>query len=244
MNVVREFRKFSGVLYFYFLVYVHRDLVPLSATTVRVFTLIALLLLIGGFGMLQHIILGAIVALTFGAGLSQLSVDINALRISKFKDLLVSSPLNPLTYALGSALGMSIVTLLHVIPLLVIFIVMNMLGLLQVAFVLMILALIWVIGVMLGFLISLEVRSQIRLMAITDIVYSMLVYIMPVYYPITILPEEVRAITLVSPAVNAVQAIKLIIDREAVNALINIVILVAVALTLTLTVAYKSKWRE
>jgi ABC-type polysaccharide/polyol phosphate export permease len=244
MNIVKELRKFRGVLYFYFLGYAYRDLVPLSATSVRVFTLIALLLLVGGLDMLQHILLGAIVALTFGAGLSQLSVDINALRITKFKDLLVSSPLNPLTYALGSALGMSLPTFLHVIPLLAIFTVLNKLNLIQVISITVILALIWVIGVLLGFLISLEIRSQIRLMAVTDAVYSMLVYIMPVYYPITVLPEQVRPIALVSPPVNAVQAIKLTIDGEAVNALANIAILVAVTLTLTLITVYKSGWRE
>ncbi|MDT7865855.1 MAG: hypothetical protein RRE21_02880, partial [Desulfurococcales archaeon] len=63
MNIVKELRKFRGVLYFYFLGFVYRDLVPLSATSVRVFTLIALLLLVGGLGMLQHILLGALVAL-------------------------------------------------------------------------------------------------------------------------------------------------------------------------------------
>jgi ABC-type polysaccharide/polyol phosphate export permease len=244
MNIVKELRKFRGVLYFYFLGYVYRDLVPLSATSVRVFTLIALLLLVGGLGMLQHILLGAIVALMFGAGLSQLSVDINYLRISKFKDLLVSSPLNPLTYALGSALGMSIVTLLHVAPLLAIFIVLNELNIIQVISIIVILALIWVIGVLLGFLISLEVRSQIRLMAVTDLVYSMLVYIMPVYYPITVLPEHVRPLTLISPPVNAVQAVKLIVDGGVENALAHIAILMVMILALTIMVLYRSKWRE
>jgi len=244
MRRVREFRKFMGVLYFYFLGYVYRDPVPLSSATVRVFTLIALLLLIGGPGMLPQVLLGAVIALTFGAGLSQLSVDINGLRISKFKDMIVSSPLNPITYAFGSALGMSIPTLLHTIPLLLIFIAMNKLNLIQITVTLMILALLWVLGVLLGFTVSLKVRSQMRLMAITDIIYSMLVYIMPVYYPITMLPEMVRPITLISPPVNAIEAIKSFNNGETTSTLINLTIMIIITAALTLITAYKSKWRE
>jgi len=231
---MRIFRQLTGIFYFYFMSYVVRDPVILLGGCFRNLSLIALFLLIGGTP--RDVVIGGIVALLFGSGMMQLSVDINALRFSKFKDMMVSSPVSPLLYALGAAFGMSLPTVLNAIPLLAIYTIFFAPGRSKLFSDVIALLLIWISGIMMGFLISLRVRVQIRLMTVTDVLYSALVYLMPVYYPIRVLPEPLSTISLISPAVCAAEIIR--------GQFSLFPILLAYTAFLSLLAARFSRWRE
>jgi ABC-type polysaccharide/polyol phosphate export permease len=61
----------------------------------------------------------------------------------------------------------------------------------------------WILGVSLGFSILLKIRDATNSMYVTDIVYVLLVYIMPVYYPISLIPGPYRFLTGLSPVTHA-----------------------------------------
>ncbi len=242
---IEYLKQFRGMLYFYFMGYVIRDFIPFIGTTVRVVTLIVLFLLIGGLKFLPHVIIGALVALVFGSGMSQLSVDINALTLSRFKYMVVSSPISPLVYAFGAAIGMSIVTLLQVIPLFILYLIIVKPSLSVIVVTVIVLLTLWIIGITMGFSVSLRIRSPIRLMSITDIIYSSLVYVMPVYYPMEVLPEYVRPITYISPATHAALILRSITGISSIHVIpLNWVILCMYLIIFTIIASCKAQWRE
>lgn len=244
-SIIEYFKQFRGMMYFYFMGYIIRGLTPLIGTAVRVVTLIALLLFIGGAEFLPHIIIGTLTALVFGSGMSQLSVDINGLTLSRFKYMLVSSPVNPLVYAFGAATGMSFVTLLLVIPLFIFYLVIVKPSLSAIAITIAMLLILWVTGITMGFTISLRIREPIRLMSITDIIYSLLVYVMPVYYPIEILPEYIWPVTYISPVTHVALMLRSITGVSSVHiTLMNWIIPFIYLAIFTFIAAYKAQWRE
>jgi ABC-type polysaccharide/polyol phosphate export permease len=245
-TITRNLKILRGVIYFYFTGYVRRDPLIITVDVLRRIAIITPLILIGllvkDYAIPQRVLLGLLVITVFDAG-AQLSVDINGLRVSKFKDILVSSPVGSLTYAFGTAIGMSLPSLAYSIPLLIAYITIYKPGTCSIMLVIAVLALLWAVGILLGLIISLSIRSHIRLMIISDAVYTTFAYITPVYYPPTILPEQLRFLTYISPPANGVEAI-LVSSTGGIGMLPHVIILFTWAITLLVLALLKSKWRD
>jgi ABC-type multidrug transport system permease subunit len=245
-TITRNLKILRGVIYFYFTGYVRRDPLIITVGVLRRIAIITPLMLIGllvkDYAIPQRVLLGLLVITVFDAG-AQLSVDINGLRISKFKDILVSSPVGPLTYAFGTAIGMSLLSLVYSITLLIAYITVYRLDAYSVMSMIIILALLWAVGILLGLIISLSIRSHIRLMIVSDAVYSTFAYTTPVYYPPTILPQQLRILTYISPPASAVEAI-LVSNTRGMGILPHILSLLVWLITLLVLALFKSRWRE
>jgi ABC-type polysaccharide/polyol phosphate export permease len=80
-------------------------------------------------------------------------------------------------------------------------------------------------------------------MIVSDAVYTTFAYITPVYYPPTILPEQLRFLTYISPPASAVEAI-LVSNTRGMGILPHILSLLVWLITLLVLALFKSRWRE
>ncbi len=240
----RQLRSLFGLLYFYSMAYILRSPLSVPLLVFRMSVFVILLTLVGGHEYAVYALSGALVALAFGAGLSQFSVDINALRVSGYRYILLTAPLGPATFAIGTALGMS---LLSFVGLTVFFLPWyyichpGLQGVLELG---LVLALTWLIGLSIGFLLSILIRTPHVLFNVTDTVYALLVYLMPVYYPIELLPQSLRPLTLISPATHAGILVREIAVEGHIVSPLNMYVIIVVAAALLALISRISKWRE
>lgn len=196
--------QLAGFAYFYFEAYVRREPVLTLGSLVRTVTFIALLVGIGGLSMVPHVLVGVVLAYAFGAGVSQLSVDLNSLTTTRFKYVFVSSPVSPYAYMIGAAIGMSLPALMYVAPLTGILVLITKPSLTGVAVFLSMTLSSWATGLAIGFIVASRERIALRMLYLTDILYSLLVYVMPVYCPIEVLPEKLKYLAYASPLTHIV----------------------------------------
>ena len=107
-----------------------------------------------------------------------------------------------------------------------------------------VLALTWLIGLSIGFLLSILIRTPHVLFNVTDTVYALLVYLMPVYYPIELLPPSIRPLTLVSPATHAGILVREIAVKGHIVSPLNMYVIIVVAAALLALLSQISEWRE
>jgi len=240
----RSFRSLFGLLYFYSMAYIVRSPSSVPLLVFRMSVFVILLTIIGGHQYAVYALSGALVALAFGAGLSQFSVDLNALRVSGYRYILITAPLGPVTFAVGTALGMSLLSFIGMAVFLVPWYHVchpGFLGILELA---LVLATTWLIGLLIGFLLSILIRTPHVLFNVTDTVYALLVYLMPVYYPIELLPASIRPLAFVSPATHAGILVREIALKGHIVSIINLYVIIGVAIVLSALVSQVSRWRE
>lgn len=244
MKKRNRINSIKGIIYFYLLAYVIRAPTSIILNLLRISIFILLLTLIGGYNFFKHAIIGALIALSFGAGLSQFSVDINAMRVSRFKDIIVSSPVGPLTYAFGTAIGMSLLSGISLCIFLVIWY-MIFRPLIQVIIIIAgVLLVTWIVGILLGFMVSTYIKTPHILFNITDVLYSILIYAMPVYYPITSLPNWIRPLTYISPATHAAIITRELSELGQISSYPSLITLILLSIAMILIVRMKAKWVE
>jgi ABC-type polysaccharide/polyol phosphate export permease len=240
----RRINSFIGLLYFYVLAYIVRAPSSAPLLVLRMSIFIALLSIIAGKDYAIHVLSGALVALAFGAGLSQFSVDVNALRVSGYRYLLLNTPLGPISFAVATATGMS---LLSFIGMSVFFIPWyylckpSALGLFEL---LVVLALTWLCGLLIGFLLTVFIKTPHVLFNVTDTVYALLVYLMPVYYPLKLIPVRIRAFTLISSATHGAVLVREIALKGHITTPGNLEALLAAVIVLLLATSKLTRWRE
>jgi len=91
---------------------------------------------------------------------------------------------------------------------------------------------------------ALSIQVRIRLVAISNAIHTMLTYVMPVCYPLALLPEYLQLLAHISPLVNAVEAVKSIIVNSTEKLLFHTAILLAILLLLTALIISRGRWRE
>jgi len=87
----QRLRPLIAILYLNLLAYIVRSPMSIIFIFTRMIIFVLLLTAIGGPSYLGQATIGALIALAFGAGFSQFSVDLNALRLTGYKYILVSS---------------------------------------------------------------------------------------------------------------------------------------------------------
>ena len=240
----RKFNSFIGLLYFYVLAYIVRSPSSLPLLVFRMSVFVVLLTLIGGTGYIIYALSGAIVALAFGAGLSQFSVDINALRVSGYRSLLLNTPLGPLSFAIATALGMSFLSFIGMTAFLVPWYYLckpSVKGLLEL---MLVLTLTWLCGLLIGFLLTLIIKAPHVLFNVTDTLYALLVYLMPVYYPVELLPAILSPLTFLSPATHAAILVREIALNGQIALFFNLAALGIATISLLIVTSRLTYWRE
>ena len=79
---------------------------------------------------------------------------------------------------------------------------------------------------------------------VTDTVFALLVYLMPVYYPSELLPASIRPLAFVSPAMHAGILVREIALKGHIVSIINLYAIISIAIILLALVSQISRWRE
>ena len=168
---------------------------------------------------------GAIVATPALLGLTSSAQGLAWDRFIKLREMLVAAPIHPVSYAVGTAIP----SLLAALP------AMGVYAALLVAYtgswqgVAVALAagiIAWLVSVLLGFTLASRAESPFRINTVSMVLSVVLVFMAPVYYPATLLPASVAAVSLLLPttlaaevARNAIGAPVILYPQQALPAL-------------------------
>lgn len=239
---------FIGLLAYYILGRLIGDPIGNVLGTLRAVTIILVLSIIGGIAYLPHALIGSIFALAFSAGLMQVSVELSGMTRCKFKYMLVSSNVHPLAFMVAVALGESMYTIIQLIVLYTLLAIAVPITFNNIIVLIFTTILVWITGIAFGFYLSSRIQYIVNVFRVTDLVYSILVYMTPVYFPLDIVPPIWRLSILISPpalgATVARKSLGLTIVSNTVAVELMIITLILHTITWVIIALLKSEWRE
>ncbi|MDY6986191.1 MAG: ABC transporter permease [Candidatus Thermoplasmatota archaeon] len=203
--------------------------------------------IIGGSGSEVHAIIGGIVVFSINGGMVNLPQYVVRDKAIKFNYFFVSSPISPLAYSFGKAIGISlplVPPLLLMIILLRSFQPFGWIGFLSLIGVV---SLSWVAGVLMGFFISTYINNMIYISAVANGLQVVLAMLPPVYYPVSLLPSAIQAPVLLIPTSSMAHLSRVAVGAESFSrttTLLSFVILAAYCLFFSLLIVRKSQWVE
>ncbi len=163
---------------------------------------VLLLFLVRGRGLGETALVGAVVAAGTNAGLISLPQILLGYRMRRLQDMFVASPMSPHAYLFGAALS----RLVYIAPVLVIaltaFAIVGGVGPARLAAMVGLVAISWVTGSVLGFLVTARLPDPASVSAASNMLGVVLVMLPPVYYPIELLSERVARPLLALPTVD------------------------------------------
>jgi ABC-2 type transport system permease protein len=187
------------------LIALYRSPVMLIAEFLTPFTFLFFLFVVAPRADLPFGIVGGILFTVLYTGNGMLN-DCAYLRLERnLQQVFVASPVRPVSYVLGMALG----ELVFSIPALALFLgilryatgigPLSLLGLLGAAL------LTWLMATSLGFMISTFFRRMREIWPIGAVVFSVLSVLPPIFYPMEVIPESVRWVAFLAPSTFAAQ---------------------------------------
>jgi ABC-2 type transport system permease protein len=166
-----------------------------------------LALFAGGHAALPALVGAVVMSLAFnGLNVAQ-SVYYNK-HWFRFQDILVASPVSPLSYAFGLSLSTLITASLALVLSFTILLVFAPISPLNFLAVIAIAALMWLAMVFIGHAIGLSVRNMRWANSIPQVLGFLLGFLPPVYYPLSLLPAFLRPIAMLVPSTDAAQLAK------------------------------------
>lgn len=156
----------------------------------------------------QQALVGAVVlSLAFTGLFSSQSVYFNK-HWFRFQDILVASPVSPISYAFGISLGTFIVALPAVVVALVLLLVSRPADVISVALAILVALALWISMLFAGFAIGASTKNVRRANSLPQFLGLMLGFLPPVYYPLSILPPFAQFLALLVPTTHAAQLAK------------------------------------
>ena len=195
-------------------------------------------------GLIDYGFIGAICAGVIGSGISISADIVYNKEWYKFQDMLVAAPVSPISYALG----LSIFSLLQVIPDEAIFIGIAMYqGIIRVSHLPLLVALLimgWLCFGMLGFTIATYTKS-VNIGTISTVLSFLFSILPPVYYSLYSLPKPLQWVALLIPSTYLAEALRSVVGLSEANLLrINVAALTIFLIIFTLLTIKGSRWRE
>lgn len=208
------------------------------------FTLLFILFVASGGTALPYGIAGALTMVTTELGLF-VGTDLASYKIqNKFQDIVVASPVSPLTYMFGVALS----ELIFGAPaLLVLFGLMAWHGssLMTIAVTMGVVALLWITATSIGFFFSAYAPSTQNAFIINGFIATILSVLPPVYYSISILPPVIVPVAEILPTTEASSLFQGALGLGySIPPIYSFALLIVAAALLLLLVSFKMKWRE
>ena len=211
------------------------------------FTILFILFVAGERAAFASGLAGAIAMTVTQQGLF-LGSDLTSLRIEhKFQSMVVASPVSALTYMFSVAISeLAFAAPAVVVLLAIISYSMEGVGLAALIQILVVILLIWVSTSSIGFFLStyvLNTRSAFLTVAFISIVLSVLP---PVFYPITVLPAQLRPLAELIPTTHASVLIRSVIGMptDQFQLLVSWVALPVFTLAFLSLALLKARWRE
>ena len=146
-----------------------------------------------GRGYEVNALIGGSIAMFWNAGLNALSQQVFYYRVL---DMFIASPVTPAIFAAGVSLGALLNTLLPSIPVLAA--IAFHLGV-RTASIVPVLLTALLLGSLVGVFMANTMRDLVRFGALANVAYYLLVLLPPVYYPLALVPGNVRGLVLLVP---------------------------------------------
>ncbi len=202
----------------------------------------------GGTGKIPQAMVGALVAMLGFISVNSILQDILFDRYVKLREMMVSMPVSPISYAFGVALGSLLSSLPGILLFIVILLDRGSLTLQVLPLVLISLILCWASLSSIGFTIAtfFSKATPATIGGVSNLLGILLVFIPPVYYPKEILGSY-SFIAMYIPTSNAASLIRGYMSMTALDgrsALIHWSILIISTILFTLLALNKAKWRE
>ena len=208
------------------------------------FTLLFILFVASNGVALPYGLAGALTMVTTELGLF-VGTDLASYKIqNKFQDVVVASPVSPLTYMFGVALS----ELIFGAPaLLVLFGLMAYQGAVLSAIVtaMGVVILLWITTTAIGFFFSAYAPNTQNAFIINGFIATLLSVLPPVYYSIKLLPPIIAPLAEFLPTTEASALFQGDIGLGySINPLLSFAVLLAASVILLLLVSFKMRWRE
>jgi len=201
----------------------------------------------GDVAMIKMALMGGIIMVATSNGISILG-DAAWFRIYvKYQDLLVATPIRPVSYVMGLSLSM----LVFASPGLALFVVLaSLTDLMTPEFALALAACtiaVWISSSMMGFTISTLFKSLRHVWPMASILSMVLSLLPPIYYPATVLPQGLQWVGALAPtgaAAMILHHVAGLVEIETTALAASIASLIVYATTLLLFSSFKVSWRE
>ena len=210
------------------------------------FTVLFFLFVVGGGKYLPYGVIGATISILVQAGLF-LGADANFNRVQfKFQDFCVASPLSAVDYMIGLSLGELTFSAPSLAVLIALF---GYLGLIGWNFpvVIVIMLVVWIMSSALGFFLSTFILQSRSAFSVTSLVATLLTVIPPVFYPIEVIPSNIRFLAYIVPTthLSILMQSTLGLQQFSLGQLaLSWGVLLGYTLVFLALAAFKARWRQ
>lgn len=210
-----RFGGFTGLFSLYFQTYFMKAPLLFLFSALSELGMIFILTIVGGgIKYVPIAIAGSLVSGTFLIGSGQMPVELRNLNQSKFRNMIVSSPVNPIAFIFAVSIGSGVHLIIQLVILITILILLTHMALISLFQIIVGLVLLWIFGISFGYFLAIRNVSNVKLRQITQILRIFFVLFAPIYYPATQLhPFILQQIALVLPTTNTAIIIRNLIGH-------------------------------
>ena len=244
MKIRESLRSLWAIMYYLGFTPMLRNPLFIAFVFSTPFTLLFILFVATGGAALPFGLAGALTMVTTELGLF-VGTDLASYKIqNRFQDVVVASPVSPLTYMFGVALS----ELIFGSPaLLVLFglIAWHGASLPTLAATVGVVVLLWITATSLGFFFSAYAPNTQNAFIINGFITTMLSVLPPVYYSLSVLPRFLVPLAVIVPTTEASSLFQGAIGLGySIAPVVSFSVLLAATLILLLLVSFKMRWRE
>jgi ABC-2 type transport system permease protein len=244
MKTRRSLRSLWAIMYYLGFTPMLRNPLFIAFVFSTPFTLLFILFVTSGGAALPYGISGALTMVTTELGLF-VGTDLASYKIqNKFQDVVVASPVSPLTYMFGVALS----ELIFGAPaLLILFGLLASQGATLASLVISagVVVLLWVTTTSIGFFFSAYAPNTQNAFIINGFITTILSVLPPVYYSLSALPSFLVPVAVVVPTTDASTLFQGAIGLGySVDPSFSFLVLLAATFIMLVLVSFKMKWRE
>jgi ABC-2 type transport system permease protein len=247
MSVVNQLKGVLAMVWFFGIIPIRRSPADVLNFVVSPLTILFFIYLFAGPEKARFAISGGLTAVIVASCII-LQSDAGFIRlVVRLQDMFVASPLSPLTYVVGLAIG----ELFNGLPGIILFSILlatsgsaTGIGALEIA---LASTLTWASVSSLGFLLSTFARDMRDLWVYTPLLTVALSFLPPVFYPITLIPPEIRFLAYASPTTYPAQIIQMasgLIPYSSVDLLFDFLGGLTYVVILIFFSARLARWRQ
>jgi len=196
----------------------------------------------GSTEALRNLIVAYVIAGSWGLGLNIIAQAIGWARTLGEYEWYVASPITLYDYFLGTVLGTMPFLLSNIIPAIILAVILNI-SLVRFLALMSLMPISLLIGMFLSLSIILRIRSPTNISAITNPLYTATTILPPVYYPLSILPKEIRFVCLAIPTTSLTELGKwIMLGRTTIPIQYSLASILIWIIILMLVIKQKLRW--
>lgn len=189
--------------------------------------------------------IGAITMTTFYQGVTGGSFDISNDRYAKRLAFYVAAPVHPLSYALGTSTAYLLPCLIINFVLLTMAQVLRLFNILHLPYTIMAIFLTWGVAVSIGFFIGSYIMDLRSIGPLSNFVAFVMIFGMPVFYPLEYLPTYLRYVVYVAPTTHVAEILRFAFGLPtSTDLMYSVVFLVLTTILFMALTLKKVRWRE